>query len=102
ICIWAGISFAPVFVIGFGLVAGFIPPPAPGMSAEVPRRSLQTDHSLSVRRRKSLPNRAIGPRKALWRLRRNGCLSGDLARAACRACGISLAQGVGNGLAEAE
>lgn len=34
LCIWAGISFAPVFLVGFAIVAGFIPPPAPTMSAD--------------------------------------------------------------------
>jgi hypothetical protein len=32
-CVWAGISFAPVFLVGFAIVAGFIPPPAPSMDA---------------------------------------------------------------------
>jgi hypothetical protein len=34
ICIWAGICFAPVFLIGFAIVAGFIPPPSPSMTAD--------------------------------------------------------------------
>jgi hypothetical protein len=34
LCVWAGITFAPVFLIGLGLVAGFIPPPAPSMTAD--------------------------------------------------------------------
>src|SRR5271156_2385049 len=34
LCVWAGISFAPVFLVGFAIVAGFIPPPAPSMSAD--------------------------------------------------------------------
>jgi hypothetical protein len=34
LCVWAGISFAPVFLIGFALVAGFIPPPSPSMTAD--------------------------------------------------------------------
>jgi hypothetical protein len=34
VCVWAGIGFAPVFLIGFALVAGFIPPPSPGMTAD--------------------------------------------------------------------
>jgi hypothetical protein len=34
ICIWAGIAFAPIFLVGFALVAGFIPPPSPGMTAQ--------------------------------------------------------------------
>jgi hypothetical protein len=34
VCIWAGIAFAPVFLIGFALVAGFIPPPSPSMTAD--------------------------------------------------------------------
>jgi hypothetical protein len=33
LCVWGGITFAPVFLIGFALVAGFVPPPSPGMSA---------------------------------------------------------------------
>jgi hypothetical protein len=32
-CIWAGFGFGPVFFVGFMLVARFIPPPAPGMTA---------------------------------------------------------------------
>jgi hypothetical protein len=32
--VWAGIGFAPVFLVGFAIVAGFIPPPAPSMDAE--------------------------------------------------------------------
>src|SRR5262245_20742444 len=43
ICIWAGIGFAPVFDIGFGLVAGFIPPPAPGMSTDAVARMFSED-----------------------------------------------------------
>ena len=34
LCVWAGITFAPVFLVGLGLVAGFIPPPAPSMTAD--------------------------------------------------------------------
>ncbi|CDO90259.1 hypothetical protein AWC29_26545 [Mycobacterium triplex] len=34
ICVWGGITFAPLFFVGFWLLAGFIPPPAPGMSAD--------------------------------------------------------------------
>jgi hypothetical protein len=33
ICIWAGIGFAPVFLVGFAIVAGFIPPPSPSLNA---------------------------------------------------------------------
>ena len=45
VCIWAGISFAPIFVIGFGLVAGFIPPPAPSMSADAVARLFSEDRT---------------------------------------------------------
>jgi VanZ family protein len=38
VCIWGGITFAPLFLVGFWLLAGFIPPPAPGMSAEAVAR----------------------------------------------------------------
>ncbi len=38
VCIWGGITFAPLFFVGFWLLAGFIPPPAPGMSAEAVAR----------------------------------------------------------------
>jgi hypothetical protein len=38
LCIWAGIAFAPIFAIGFALVAGFVPPPSPSMSAVEVRR----------------------------------------------------------------
>jgi hypothetical protein len=34
LCVWGGITFAPLFFVGFWLFAGFIPPPAPGMSAD--------------------------------------------------------------------
>jgi hypothetical protein len=33
LCVWGGITFAPLFLIGFALVARFVPPPSPGMSA---------------------------------------------------------------------
>lgn len=32
LCVWAGVSFMPAFLIGL-LVAGWLPPPAPGMDA---------------------------------------------------------------------
>src|SRR3984957_4196979 len=38
VCIWAGITFAPLFFVGFWVFAGFIPPPSPGMSAEAVAR----------------------------------------------------------------
>jgi hypothetical protein len=38
VCVWGGITFAPLFLIGFALVAGFVPPPSPGMSAEAVAR----------------------------------------------------------------
>ncbi len=38
ICVWGGITFAPLFFVGFWLLAGFIPPPAPGMSAQAVAR----------------------------------------------------------------
>jgi hypothetical protein len=38
LCVWGGITFAPVFLVGFALVAGFVPPPAPGMSADAVAR----------------------------------------------------------------
>jgi hypothetical protein len=31
--VWAGFGFGPLFFVGFMLVAKFIPPPAPGMTA---------------------------------------------------------------------
>jgi len=31
--VWAGFGFAPVFLVGFAIVAGFIPPPSPGLDA---------------------------------------------------------------------
>jgi len=34
ICAWCGPLFALIFFIGFGVIAGFIPPPSPGASAE--------------------------------------------------------------------
>lgn len=42
-CIWAGIAFAPVFLIGFALVAGFIPPPSPALDAEAVARLFAED-----------------------------------------------------------
>jgi len=38
LCVWGGITFAPLFLIGFALVAGFVPPPSPGMSADAVAR----------------------------------------------------------------
>ncbi|MFE2998631.1 hypothetical protein ACFXG4_26960 [Nocardia sp. NPDC059246] len=32
-CVWAGFGFAPLFLIGFWIVAGFIPPPSPNWDA---------------------------------------------------------------------
>ncbi len=43
LCVWAGITFAPVFLIGLGLVAGFIPPPAPSMTADEVARMFTQD-----------------------------------------------------------
>lgn len=34
LCVWGGLTFAPLFFVGFWLFAGFIPPPAPGVSAD--------------------------------------------------------------------
>jgi hypothetical protein len=48
ICIWTGIGFAPLFFIGFGLFAGFIPPPAPEMSAGAVAR-LFSEHGFRIR-----------------------------------------------------
>ena len=30
LCTWSGVGFAVLFFVGFGLFAGFIPPPRPG------------------------------------------------------------------------
>jgi hypothetical protein len=38
VCVWGGITFAPLFFVGFWLFAGFIPPPDPGMSADAVAR----------------------------------------------------------------
>ncbi len=38
ICIWAGIGFAPIFLVGFAIVAGFIPPPSPSLPAQQVQR----------------------------------------------------------------
>jgi hypothetical protein len=49
LCIWAGIGFAPVFAIGFALVAGFVPPPSPSMTAdEVKQRFLEDRDRIRV------------------------------------------------------
>jgi hypothetical protein len=32
-CIWAGVGFAPLFFLGFALVAQFVPPPSPSKTA---------------------------------------------------------------------
>jgi len=42
-CIWAGVGFAPVFFVGFWLVAKFIPPPSPDKSAEEIARMFADD-----------------------------------------------------------
>ena len=31
--VWLGFAFMPLFFVGFGVIAGFIPPPSPGDSA---------------------------------------------------------------------
>jgi hypothetical protein len=41
--VWAGIGFAPVFALGFAVVAGFIPPPSPHMTADEVRRLFLED-----------------------------------------------------------
>jgi hypothetical protein len=38
LCVWGGITFAPFFLVGFALVARFVPPPSPGMSADAVAR----------------------------------------------------------------
>lgn len=43
LCVWAGIGFAPIFAIGFALVAGFVPPPSPSMSAAAVKRMFVED-----------------------------------------------------------
>lgn len=42
-CVWAGICFAPVFLIGLGPVAGWIPPPSPTMDAQAVTRMFTED-----------------------------------------------------------
>jgi hypothetical protein len=44
LCVWTGISFTPVFLVGFAVVAGFIPPPSPHMTADAVRRRFLADH----------------------------------------------------------
>lgn len=40
--VWLGFAFAPLFLLGFGVIAGFIPPPSPGESAaEVAQRFVE-------------------------------------------------------------
>jgi hypothetical protein len=34
-CAWSGVGFVVVFLLGFWVFAGFVPPPAPGASAEM-------------------------------------------------------------------
>lgn len=41
--VWAGFGFAPVFLVGFALVAGFIPPPPPSMDAQAIARLFAED-----------------------------------------------------------
>ncbi|WP_354698549.1 hypothetical protein DSM112329_04232 [Paraconexibacter sp. AEG42_29] len=43
LCALAGFGFAPVFLIGFVFVAGFVPPPSPQMSAEAVQQMFLED-----------------------------------------------------------
>jgi hypothetical protein len=43
-CIWAGLAMVPVFFVGLGVIAHFIPPPSPGMSAKAVARMYQQHH----------------------------------------------------------
>jgi hypothetical protein len=43
-CIWAGLAMVPVFFVGLGLIAHFIPPPSPGMSTSAVARMYQQHH----------------------------------------------------------
>lgn len=43
LCTWLGLAFIPLFLIGFGAIAGFIPPPSPGDSAEQVARMFDAD-----------------------------------------------------------
>lgn len=44
-CAWSGIGFVVLFLIGFGGVAGFVPPPAPGESAAGIAARYSADHT---------------------------------------------------------
>lgn len=43
-CVWAGLAMVPVFFVGLGLIAHFIPPPSPGMSTRAVARMYQLHH----------------------------------------------------------
>jgi hypothetical protein len=43
--VWLGAAFAPVFFVGFWVIAGFIPPPSPGHSAEQVARMFADDRN---------------------------------------------------------
>jgi hypothetical protein len=47
-CVWAGVAFTGLFAIGFWPVAGLMPPPAPGTSAEQLTRLL-VEHGTRIR-----------------------------------------------------
>ena len=47
-CVWAGLALVPLFFVGLGLIAHFIPPPAPGMTARAVAR-MYTEHRLRIR-----------------------------------------------------
>lgn len=43
--VWMGFAFMPLFLLGFGVIAGFIPPPSPGDSAEEVARMFDDDRT---------------------------------------------------------
>ncbi|HEY1968564.1 MAG TPA: hypothetical protein VGH89_11510 [Pseudonocardia sp.] len=45
LCAWSGIACVVIFLGGFGLVAGFIPPPAPGRTAHEIAERYRSDHT---------------------------------------------------------
>lgn len=48
LCAWCGPFFTLLFFIGFGVIAGFIPPPLPSSSAEV-IATMYRDHATAIR-----------------------------------------------------
>jgi hypothetical protein len=60
--VWGGIAFAPIFLIGFALVAGFFPPPSPGMSAEAVARTFAEGHAGS-----EPASGSLAPQRRCWR-----------------------------------